>query len=226
MINFYKNNIKEHMEWSDKDYSIFKDRYDTSLNLFRPKEFQNKSFLYDKDYLDSCLSLFFVYSHLIEDKKAFLVSLILNGLPKDITNLEPDACQTEFLKSFFNPKDSILISLFHPTTISNIKALCEYTSTDLIYIDNLSISDRDLFDDFRLFFKALSVPLLNLTFSFNMNPRTVKYKLKDKSSYIDYNLIIETLFPIQLQIKNLNLRELFSYKVRAYIKFSQQRLDI
>ena len=225
MIDFFRKNISEVMEWSPLEYNIFKDRYDRALNLFRPKILQSKSYIYTDEYLDSALSLFIVYRHLIEDKKAFLIALILNGLPKDSTNLHPATVQSKFLTDFFSPEDLELTSLFHIHTISNIIYLCDNSdlSKDIpVYFDTLSLKDLSLFNDFRIFFHALKIPDKGLTVIYIMNPRTVKYQLKDKNSSMDFSAFIESLFSTKLKIKNDNLKELFSYKINSFIDLSQR----
>lgn len=226
MIDFFRKNIREVMEWSEEEYKIFKDRYDKAYNLFRPKLVQDKSYLYVEEYLDSSLSLFLVYKHLVEDKKAFLISIILNGLPKDNTNLHPSHVQSKFLLDFFSPEDSELKDLFHKHTMNNIFYLCDNSditsNKELIYFDSLSLSDLSLFNDFRIFFQALNLPEKGLTVIYLMNPKTVKYQLKDKNATMDFPAFIEKLFSIKLLIKNDNLRDLFSYKINSFIDLSQR----
>lgn len=225
MIDFFRNNIKEVMEWSPKEYSVFIDRYNKAFGLFRPKAINDKSYIYTEEYLDSALSLFLVYKHLIEDKQAFLIALILNGLPKDSTNLHPSFIQSKFLADFFSPKDLELTSLFHIHTISNIMYLCDNSDLNTevpVYFDTLSLNDLSLFNDFRIFFHALKLPEKGLTVIYIMNPKTVRYQLKDKNSIMDFPAFIEKLFSVKLKIKNDNLKDLFSYKINSFIDLSQR----
>ncbi len=224
MIDFFRNNIKEVMEWSDSEYLIFRDRYRRSFSTFRPKPIAAKSYIYNEEYLDGVLSLFLVYKHLIEDKKAFLIALILNGLANDKTNLHPSFIQSSFINDFFIEDDTELVELFHPTTLSNINFLCDNSDFDSesVYFDTLSAKDLELFNDFRMFFQAIKLPEKGLTVIYFMNPKTVKYQLKDKNSSMDFPSFIEKLFAMKLKIKNDNLRDLFSYKISSFIDLSQR----
>lgn len=224
MIDFFRNNIKEVMEWSDAEYKIFLNRYRKSYDTFRPKAINSKSYMYNEEYLDGVLSLFLVYKHLIEDKKAFLIALILNGIASDKTNLYPSTIQSSFINDFFTYEDVELRSMFHTTTLNNIKFLCNNSDIDveLNYSDTLSIKDLELFNDFRLFFQAITIPEKGLIVIYFMNPKTVKYQLKNKSSGMDFPSFIEKLFSVKFKIKNNNLKELFSYKINSFIELSQR----
>ena len=73
-----------------------------------------------------------------------------------------------------------------------------------------------------MFFQAIKLPEKGLTVIYFMNPKTVKYQLKDKNSSMDFPSFIEKLFAMKLKIKNDNLRDLFSYKINSFIDLSQR----
>ena len=215
MINFFKQNIKEVMEWSEAQFQIFYSRYKEAYSTYRD---DTKSILYNEEYLDCVLSLFLVYKHKITNKKAFLISIILNGLRFDTNNLYPNSNQDEFIDMFFNTEDIKLITIFNKNTISSVKYLLSTTSRDEVYSDTVLKKDLQLFDDFRNFFRAIKVPTLKTIVVYHMNPQSVMYQ-KPKHIKLDFEAIIKQMNKIKLQIKDDNLQDLYGFKIQAFIKF-------
>ena len=96
MIKFFKNNIKEVLDWDEQEFNIFYSRYTEAYKTFRT----SSPVLYTLNYLDCALSLFLVYQNKLRDKKSFLIALILNGMYSDKNNLQPDEEQNKYLECF------------------------------------------------------------------------------------------------------------------------------
>ena len=214
MIKFFKNNIKEVLDWDEQEFNIFYSRYTEAYKTFRT----SSPVLYTLNYLDCALSLFLVYQNKLRDKKSFLIALILNGMYSDKNNLQPYEEQNKYLECFFNTADTDLISLFDAQTLSNVKFLLSYSSSIDVYFDTLSKTDLELFDDFRTFFRGIKIKNENVIVIYAMDPKKIVYQKPIKTD-LNFDSIIKHMFSIKETIKDPDFQELYGYKITSFIDF-------
>lgn len=214
MIKFFKNNIKEVLDWDEQEFNIFYSRYTEAYKTFRT----SSPVLYTLNYLDCALSLFLVYQNKLRDKKSFLIALILNGMYSDKNNLQPDEEQNKYLECFFNIADTDLMSLFDAQTLSNVKFLLSYSSFIDVYFDTLSKTDLELFDDFRTFFRGIKIKNENVIVIYAMDPKKIVYQ-KPVTADLNFDSIIKHMFSIKETIKDPDFQELYGYKITSFIDF-------
>lgn len=217
MITLFKDKIKTEMGWSEDEYYTFYDRYLLYIAKYRS---DSPSVLYTEDYMTAVLSLFFyVYKHRIANSQAFLLALILNGLPFDKYNLHPNSIQSEFIDSFFNDESFSFIDV---DTLDVCKFLCEAnfqnelpTYTDL-YFDYL------LFNDFRIVFKAVLLEDSQGLVIYHFNPAKIVYKVAPEQIFKaeEYILSLEKNLD---KISNLNMKDLFKEKIESFKIFFDKK---
>lgn len=215
MLYNYKYKIQAIMNWSNYDFEMFFMAYEAVITFQSPKTASRQ--IYTSKYLDTVLTLFFhVYSHKINNKKAFLLALILNGVCDDRYNLYPNNIQTEFNKTFFKDPLGYLVD---KNTLETFQFLCDKQDFEDDCIDKLYF-DYLLFHDFRLVFKALHISNdedTNLFVFYHFNPSEIMHS---KNLTIDSPLILEALENIYNQILNLNMKDLYRQKIEAYKDFA------
>ena len=214
MIEFYKENFLEIMEWKDYQFTLFLNEYNKALMFYRKELFTNgKSYLYNEDYLQSVLTLFSTCKNSINNKKAFLIALVLNGLSSDTNNLFPSKNQNYFLDKFFNNLNHT--DLFSPDIVKAVKYLCDnykYASKEYFTTEN----DLNYFNDFRLVYTNIRLSDgVSSVLIYCLNPKKIKVSTKDKSS-LDLQLFIDKMYDIRARIKNENLKLFYSYKITAF----------
>lgn len=211
MISFYEKNLIEYMKWTNIQYSIFYIEYKKALIQYRPGYFKDTiPFLYDENYLKTVLSLYFVYSYKLNYPEPFLISLLLNGLFYDKSNLFPSLEQTVAVRKFLDKIPNNVISETDKQVIEY------YLSTTNAETDRSDLNnDVSLLNDFRFLFCCLRFPEFKAVVSYCINIKKMKYKCADDSLLQGLNVekIREKMFNIYTKITNPNLKEFYFYKI-------------
>lgn len=216
MIILFKNQIMEVMEWSESNFSAFYERYQYCKNQYRS---DTPSYLYTDAYLKAVLSLFFyVYKHKITNKKSFLLGLLLNGLPYDKYNLNPNEYQDSFNESFMTPK---LKTFIHQKDIDVFQFLCKANYQNIPADYSLLYFDYILFNDFRTAFKAVILPEERGLVIYHMNPAKIIFKIP-KGSFDTADFIKGLELNLE-KINNINIQDLYNEKIIAFKNYFNQK---
>ena len=216
MIILFKNQIIEEMEWSETEFSTFHERYQYCKSQYRSDK---PSFLYTDSYLKAVLTLYFyVYKHRITYSKSFLLALLLNGLPYDKYNLNPNEYQDSFNESFMTPKIKTFIS---EKDIQSFYFLCRANYQDSSPDFSPLYFDYILFNDFRIAFKAVVLPENLGLVIYHMNPAKIVFKINEGS--FDTADFLKGLELNLEKINNINMKDLYNDKIKAFNNYFNQK---
>jgi hypothetical protein len=205
ILEQYSKNIQDILQCSNTEFEHFK----SVMSFVHTNFFISTQSLIDAEYLDSVLSLFFVYHHKISPsvKKSFLTSLLLNGY---------------FTNTFFNCEAQVT---FLNIIVKNFS--CTYLNErdiELIYLltctpnylpgdSNLLQSDFSLYKDFCSFFEPIKAN--NIYIIYNMSPSTIRCRRVTiaEESYVNVSEVFDYFYKNSLNILDENLALLYKDKL-------------
>jgi hypothetical protein len=151
---FYSENIKELMKWQDKQYLLFISSFDQAFNYYKPTD---KSKIYDDNYLEYSLSLFFIINQLsytinspkIYNNRALFLTYLCYYLVEENHLQTQTQNSIEHLKVFF--QNLQLAELIPESVVVHaIRILNYHIDKETIASDDGSYSDYRLLTDLIL----------------------------------------------------------------------------